>query len=869
MGGIGRFFGSIIGSIGEFILTAIEKTTSYLKTLTFQELLALINTSFFIAMYAMITKMAKTFGTVGKSFSGTLDSISEALKGFGGKDETIADKIMKIGIALGILAASAWVLSTIDTKNLIKALVAISVMMVQLSLTMKIMSKMEFGEDAKIMKAAFLLMAMAVAILILASAVKKFEGLSWQDLAKGLIGVSVLLAGLALFTKFADMSGGASVKASVSLIILAVAIRLLATSVEKFGTMDVATLQKGLLVLGLLLAGLAGMTKIMNGAQLMSASIGLLILSGALIVLSKTLEYYAGLDWNMLVDGLSKLAATLISVGISARALPGNLPITALGLIVMAGALAVMIPVLTALGSMPIPVIRQALIVLAIQLGVMAAAMWVMSAPGTLAGAAALVVVVGALYLLLPILITLGSLPLEVVALGLIAIAGVFVIFALGGMALAPVVPVLIAFAAALGLIGLAVMLVGAGIALFGIGFAAMAAAVVAGGAVLVGALQSLIMMLPLFAQQVGLAIVAFGVVIRDSAPVIGTAIEAVIRALITAVSNLIPDIIALFTRLVLEAAWAVERTVPQLAAAGMRMMLDLLTRIRAGVPAIVEQAMLLMHDFLSTVADNIGPIVDEATRLMVEFMDGIERNIPQLVESGERMVRTFIREVGAALLGGVGDMLAAGTELAGNIVTGMVNGIAGGIGQITTAATNLARNALSAAKNFLGIDSPSKEFMKVGRYTDEGFAKGMNVYAGVVTKASEGVGEAAIFAMKKSVGQIPGIMNDEIDMSPKIRPVLDLTAVEQGAKGLDPLLNAKPINVQASYLSARVAETGERSNRIAAEEISAQARETAAAKVEFNQYNTSPKALDRVEIYRQTNNQLSLLKEEFNAASR
>src|SRR5690606_35340447 len=116
--------------------------------------------------------------------------------------------------------------------------------------------------------------------------------------------------------------------------------------------------------------------------------------------------------------------------------------------------------------------------------------------------------------------------------------------------------------------------------------------------------------------------------------------------------------------------------------------------------------------------------------------------------------------------------------------------------------------------------------------------------------------------------GDISDILPDDVNLNPTIRPILDLSAVQADARKLDPLLSAKPISVETTRNSATSADTEYRSNRNAAEEISAQARETA-AKVEFNQYNTSPKALDRVEIYRQTNNQLSLLKEEFNSASR
>lgn len=64
----------------------------------------------------------------------------------------------------------------------------------------------------------------------------------------------------------------------------------------------------------------------------------------------------------------------------------------------------------------------------------------------------------------------------------------------------------------------------------------------------------------------------------------------------------------------------------------------------------------------------------------------------------------------------------------------------------------------------------------------------------------------------------------------------------------------------------------GRASNIARAQEAAAAASATASAapsgeaKIEFNQYNTSPKALSPVEIYRNTKSQISLAKEALKA---
>lgn len=64
-------------------------------------------------------------------------------------------------------------------------------------------------------------------------------------------------------------------------------------------------------------------------------------------------------------------------------------------------------------------------------------------------------------------------------------------------------------------------------------------------------------------------------------------------------------------------------------------------------------------------------------------------------------------------------------------IVNGIVNGVRAGAGYLYSSLKNLAANALSAAKSFLGIQSPSRVFAdQVGRNISEGVADGIDGHA-------------------------------------------------------------------------------------------------------------------------------------------
>ena len=97
------------------------------------------------------------------------------------------------------------------------------------------------------------------------------------------------------------------------------------------------------------------------------------------------------------------------------------------------------------------------------------------------------------------------------------------------------------------------------------------------------------------------------------------------------------------------------------------------------------------------------------------------------------------------------------------------------------------------------------------------------------------------VLDMSEIVTQMDTFGSDS-EWKPVITPVLDMSGVEPGLRNL---------NAIAGYRAPQVTETNARMDT----------GDNADSQVTFNQYNYSPKALTRLEIYRQTKNQLSMMK--------
>jgi hypothetical protein len=130
--------------------------------------------------------------------------------------------------------------------------------------------------------------------------------------------------------------------------------------------------------------------------------------------------------------------------------------------------------------------------------------------------------------------------------------------------------------------------------------------------------------------------------------------------------------------------------------------------------------------------------------------------------------------------------MVSAGAQL----INGFISGIKSKAASIASAARTVVSNAISAAKNALKIKSPSRVFMEIGRYTALGMAVGLDNTSDKVVASSEALANAAIDNVSRTVGAISKTISGDMDYIPVIKPVMDLSNVENGSRTIGELLS-------------------------------------------------------------------------------
>lgn len=261
-----------------------------------------------IAITKFTNSLTKPFDEVGSlldNVKGILDGVRGCFEAY--QTQLKAGTLLKIASAIAILAASIVAISLIDSEKLSASLGAITVLFAELMASMSVFTKIS-GDVKGAVKSSTVMLAMSTSILILASALKKIGDLDGGQLAKGVAGVTALMAAMVGAVKLLNMSGGSSMKGATQMVLFAASIKILASVCTDLATLEWDGLAKGLTGVGVLLAevSLFMNTAKFSGKSLTTAA-GIVILASAIKILASACKDLGSLDFGQLVKGLAPL----------------------------------------------------------------------------------------------------------------------------------------------------------------------------------------------------------------------------------------------------------------------------------------------------------------------------------------------------------------------------------------------------------------------------------------------------------------------------------------------------------------------------------------------------------------------------------
>lgn len=331
------------------------------------------------------------------------------------------------------------------------------------------------------------LLAIAVAVGVLATSLLILASIDANKLGTALAGIAALFG--ELVGSFALVGKIGSVKGAGSLMLISTSLLILASALKSISDLSFTQVITGITGIAgamlLLFTALSRMPKNIakTGGTILVTAIAIRVLASAMTALSK-------INGDQIITSFTALGGALLIIAVAMRGMPNNMAVVGAGLLVVSTAIGVLAVSLRLLGSTPIETICKSLLALAIALGVLAIGLKAMQ--GTLKGSAALIVAASALAIMAPALVLMGSLSLASIAKALLVIAGSFTVLGIAGALLTPVIPAILALSGAMALIGLAVLGIGTGLFAAGAGLSALAVGITTLAGVTVGAAASI-----------------------------------------------------------------------------------------------------------------------------------------------------------------------------------------------------------------------------------------------------------------------------------------------------------------------------------------------------------------------------------------
>ncbi len=188
---------------------------------------------------------------------------------------------------------------------------------------------------------------------------------------------------------------------------------------------------------------------------------------------------------------------------------------------------------------------------------------------------------------------------------------------------------------------------------------------------------------------------------ITANLPVIIQGGISIVSSLISGIGQQLPTLIPTAINMILTLVTSLLSNIGQLVDTGINLLIGLAQGLLNAIPQLIDKAPVIIGQLASAIIQNLPKILQAGIQILLMLATGLIQAVPQLISKIPSIISQIKNAFTSINWGEVGT----------NIIRGIASGLSGAAGAIVDAAKSAAKNALDAAKDFLGIESPSRVF--------------------------------------------------------------------------------------------------------------------------------------------------------------
>ena len=158
------------------------------------------------------------------------------------------------------------------------------------------------------------------------------------------------------------------------------------------------------------------------------------------------------------------------------------------------------------------------------------------------------------------------------------------------------------------------------------------------------------------------------------------------------------------------------------------------IANVAAWVANMASNAVSAGSQFISGIAGFMSALPGN----IASWLSGVISTVVGWVSQFARNATSAASQFASNLIDGLASIPGKVTSIGSNIIQGMVNGVTSAAGRLIDSVKGAVDDAINAAKNLLGIHSPSRVFRKIGQYTMQGAALGVDDDADVLLRSTD-----------------------------------------------------------------------------------------------------------------------------------
>lgn len=378
---------------------------------------------------------------------------------------------------------------------------------------------------------------------------------------------------------------------------------------------------------------------------------------------------------------------------------------------------------------------------------------------------------------------------------------------------------------------------------------------------------NTLVPMLPQLITAIVTALLGAVPQLLQAATTLLMAIVNALPTLITALTAALPQILTAITN-------CLQASIPVLLQAAITLLMAIVDALPTIIDALVAAIPVIITTLVDFFTNNIDTILDAAIQLLMALVDAI----PEILVALGNALPQIISAILNAVVDAVPKLLKKSRELFGKIMEALgellgklpgkmlevrdsiVTGIRNSLGSIGSAAADIVSAIWDHIKELPGM------MLDVGRDLVEGLWNGISDMVGWIGDKISGFGDSVLGGLKDFFGiaSPSKVMRDEVG---KFLPAGIAIGIEDSTLSAVKSVRSMADKLRNTAVESLNGMTSGTAYRMQQNPMTAAVRKNAAVVNNYyktdnsrtvNQTNNSPKALSRLEIYRQTNNALN-----------